>query len=52
MVTVLRFIRHTDLIASLRKLAAYVARCEERTAFRKALGEQMAEYALHAPAAA
>src|SRR3954469_25668042 len=52
MVTVLRFIRHTDLVASLPTLAAYVARCEARPAFREALGEQMAEYALSAPAAA
>jgi glutathione S-transferase len=52
MVTVLRFIRHTDLVASLPTLAAYVARCEARPAFREALGEQMAEYAPNAPAAA
>lgn len=52
MVTVLRFLRHTDLVASLPSLAAYVARCEARPAFRKALGEQMADYALNAPAAA
>ena len=52
MVTVLRFLRHTDLIASFPTLAAYVARCEARPAFREALGEQMAEYALNAPAAA
>ncbi len=52
MVTVLRFIRHTDLVASVPTLAAYVARCEARPAFREALGEQMAEYALNATAAA
>lgn len=52
MVTVLRFLRHTDLVASLPTLAAYVARCEARPAFQEALGEQMAEYALNAPAAA
>lgn len=52
MLTVLRFIRHTQLVASVPTLAAYVARCEARPAFREALGEQMAEYALNAPAAA
>ena len=52
MVTVLRFLRHTDLVASLPTLAAYMARCEARPAFQEALGEQMAEYALNAPAAA
>jgi glutathione S-transferase len=52
MVTVLRFLRHTDLVGSIPALAAYVARCEARPAFREALGEQMAEYALNAPAAA
>ena len=52
MVTVLRFLRHTDLVASLPTLAAYVARCEARPAFQEALGEQMTEYALNAPAAA
>ncbi len=52
MVTVLRFLRHTDLVASLPTLAAYVARCEARPAFQEALREQMAEYALNAPAAA
>ena len=52
MVTVLRFLRHTDLVASLPRLAAYVAHCEARPAFQEALGEQMAEYALNTPAAA
>jgi glutathione S-transferase len=52
MVTVLRFLRHTDLVASVPSLAAYVARCEARPAFQDALGEQMAEYGLNAAAAA
>jgi glutathione S-transferase len=52
MVTVLRFIRHTDLVEALPTLAAYVSRCEARPAFRDALSEQMAEYALNTPAAA
>ena len=52
MTTVLRFLRHTDLVASLPTLATYVARCEARPAFQEALGEQIAEYALNTPAAA
>jgi glutathione S-transferase len=52
MMTVLRFLRHTDLVASRPTLAAYVARCEARQAFCNALREQMAEYAQNTPAAA
>jgi glutathione S-transferase len=52
MITVLRFIRHTELVASFPSLAGYVARCEGRPAFSEALREQMAEYALNAPVAA
>jgi glutathione S-transferase len=52
MTTVLQFLRHTDLVASIPTLAAYVARCEARPAFRDAVGEQMAEYRLNAPVAA
>jgi glutathione S-transferase len=52
MTAVLRFIRHTELVAAHPTLAAYVARCEARPAFRDALAEQMAEYALNASAAA
>jgi glutathione S-transferase len=52
MATVLRIVRHTDLVAARPALAAYHARCEERPAFRKALAEQMAVFARNAPAAA
>ena len=52
MTTALRFIRHTDLVAAFPLVDAYVKRCETRPAFRKALGDQMAEYAQHAPLAA
>jgi glutathione S-transferase len=52
MATVLRFIRHTDLATSIPSLAAYLQRCEAREAFRQALDEQLAEYAVNAPAAA
>lgn len=44
MVTVLRNLRHTDLMAQFPNLAAYQARCEARPAFQKALGAQMADF--------
>ena len=52
MTTVLRFIRHTDLVAGFPWLDAYVKRCEARPAFQKALRDQMADYARNAPVAA
>lgn len=51
MATVLRLLRHTDLVSRHGALAAYLARCEARPAFAKALADQMAPFALHAPAA-
>ena len=44
MATVLRIPRHTDLVTSHRTLAPYLARCEERPAFKKALADQMASF--------
>ena len=52
MVTVLRFLRHTDMVSAMPSLAAYVARCEARPAFQKALAAQMAVFAENTPAAA
>jgi glutathione S-transferase len=52
MVTVLRILRHTDMVASIPALAAYLARCEARPAFQKALAAQMAVFADNAPASA
>jgi glutathione S-transferase len=52
MTTVLRLIRHTDLVAGFPGLDAYVKRCEARPAFQKALRDQMADYARNAPVAA
>ena len=37
MVTVLRILRHTDLVKNMPVLAAYQARCEARPAFQRAL---------------
>ena len=44
MATVLRIPRHTDLVTSDRTLALYLARCEERPAFQKALADQMVSF--------
>ena len=52
MTTVLRFIRHTELLAEFPSLEAYVKRCEARPAFRGALREQIAGYERHAAIAA
>jgi glutathione S-transferase len=51
MTTVLRLIRHTDLVAACPVLVAYGERCEARPAFEKALSDQMADYAGNAPVA-
>ncbi|MEA2817688.1 MAG: glutathione S-transferase [Rhodospirillaceae bacterium] len=44
MATVLRILRHTDLVTSDPTLAPYLARCEARPAFQKALVDQMASF--------
>jgi len=45
MATVLRILRHTDLVAEQPSLAAWLARCDERPAFQRALAGQMADFA-------
>jgi len=45
MTTVLRILRHTDLVAEIPALEAYRLRCEARPAFQKALADQMAPFA-------
>ena len=52
MVTVLRFLRHTELVAGFPNLAAYVARGVARPAFQQALADQLAAYEEHEPQAA
>jgi glutathione S-transferase len=52
MTTVLRLIRHTDVVARFPVLDNYVKRCEARPAFQKALRDQLADYERNAPAAA
>ena len=49
MITTLRFLRHTDLVAEVPNLAAYLKRGEERPAFRQALSDQLATYAANEP---
>jgi glutathione S-transferase len=49
MVTVLRFLRHTELVAGFPNLAAYVQRGEARPAFQRALADQLAAYKQHEP---
>jgi glutathione S-transferase len=44
MTTVLRILRHTDLVEQEPVLAAYQRRCEARPAFEKALASQMAAF--------
>ena len=48
MVTVLRNLRHTDIVAGFARLAAYQARGEGRPAFARALADQSADYRDHA----
>lgn len=50
MTTVLRILRHTDLVAEHANLKAYMKRCEGRPAFQRALSDQIALFAQHAPA--
>ena len=49
MVTVLRFLRHTNLVAEVPNLDAYVKRGEARPAFQRALQDQLAAYAANQP---
>jgi glutathione S-transferase len=49
MVTSLRFLRHTDIVADFPNLAAYVKRGEARPAFQRALADQLAVFAENEP---
>jgi glutathione S-transferase len=49
MTTVLRNLRHTDILAEFPLAAALKGRCEDRPAFRKALADQLARFAENAP---
>ncbi len=49
MTTVLRSLRHTDVVTNMKVLEAYRRRCEARPAFGKAMARHMAPFAIHAP---
>ena len=49
MITVLRFLRHTDMVAEFPNLAAYLKRGEARPAFQRALSDQLAAFAANQP---
>jgi len=44
MSTVLRILRHTEIVTSDQRLAAYVARCTERPAFKRAIDAQIGDF--------
>jgi glutathione S-transferase len=44
MSTVLRILRHTDIVGSDQRLATYVERCTSRPAYRRALDAQMGDF--------
>lgn len=45
MTTVLRMLRHTDIVTRRPALKAYQERCEARPAFRKALADHLRPFA-------
>ncbi len=49
MVSVLRNLRHTDLVTAHPVLGPYVVRGEARPAFQRALADQLAEFEQHQP---
>jgi glutathione S-transferase len=44
MTTVLRILKHTDIVSSDKRLAAYIGRCTARSAFGRALDGQLADF--------
>jgi glutathione S-transferase len=44
MATVLRILKHTDIVTSDKRLAAYVERCTARPAFKRAFDAQIADF--------
>ena len=44
MTTVLRILKHTDIVTSDKRLAAYVDRCTARPAFKRALDAQIGDF--------
>ncbi|MBX9842007.1 MAG: glutathione S-transferase family protein [Xanthobacteraceae bacterium] len=52
MTTVLRILRHTDVVAQMPTLEAYRLRCEARPAFARALAAQIGDFSDEMPAVA
>jgi glutathione S-transferase len=48
MTTVLRILKHTDIVTSDKRLAAYIERCTARPAFKRALDSQLSDFKLAA----
>lgn len=44
MTTVLRMLKHTDIVTSDKRLAAYIERCTARPAFKRALDAQIGDF--------
>ena len=44
MTTVLRILKHTDIVTSDKRLAAYIERCTARPAFKRALAAQLGDF--------
>jgi glutathione S-transferase len=49
MVSVLRILRHTDMVSEFANLAAYLKRGEARPAFQRALADQLAVFSANEP---
>jgi glutathione S-transferase len=49
MITVLRLLRHTDIVRQFPNLAAYLERGQERPAFKQAVSDQLAAFREHEP---
>ena len=49
MSTVLRILRHTQVVAEYPNLAGLQARCEARPAFQRALARQLANFEKYGP---
>jgi len=48
MTTVLRMLRHTDIVTSEKPLATYIERCTARPAFKRALDAQLGDFRIAA----
>ncbi|HXG28133.1 MAG TPA: hypothetical protein VNJ47_04705 [Nevskiales bacterium] len=50
MTTVLRILKHTDIVTRDRRLADHLERCTARPAFKRALDAQLADFSQPATA--